>query len=205
MRAARSRNGVALATFFLGMGIGCDESLPPYKPVQNFTEASIGRQILPSGALDTVSTAYFVHQCANYCGTQLEVALKNIYEETLDGQRLVRVWVELDAVNTPFAFHRQFYTEITEPANINLALDPEETYEVVFGWDRRDDDGVLLDDLVDSTYFAVPEIALQGETPPMIFRLRGNIQIWRNVPPRATNEFMLKLIDFTDRCNVGCN
>jgi len=207
MRTIKQLKAAGFTTLLLFVALGCDESLPPYQPVQNFTEGIISRYTDVGGSADTVSTVFFIHQCPNYCATQLKVSLKNIYEETLEGERLVRVWLELDAVDTPFTFHRQFYTEITSPPSVDLTLDPGSAFDVVFSWNRRDDDGILLDGLVDATYFSLPDPSPRRVTPPMTFRLRANIQVWKNIPPRVANEFLLKLIDISDpnsRCNVGC-
>lgn len=192
-----------LVTGLLLLGSGCKESLPPYAPPENFTEGILSCSTDIGGSADTVSTIFIKHHCADYNATQIKVALKNIYEETLEGSFYMRAHVEIDGLDEKVPFHRELNSENTDLQNLKLTLDPGESYTAVLLWDRRDDDGHLIDTGIDTTYFAKPDTS-RRQSPPIAFRLRASIQVWKEVPPRATNEFILRLIFYTgDKCIEG--
>ena len=190
---AWTKSGV-LAIWLTLVCFGCEEKLPLYEQPQQFVKASLSRDGEPNGTADTLSTVRVLHHCGEYSATYFKVGLKNLYDETLSGNRNLIVKIEIDGLDPRLPLHRELSRDFSGPGQI--IINPGQTYSITIPWDRRDEAGHLIDTGVDSTYFRVPsEVA--RESPPIKFRLRATIQVWKEVPPMPTNEFVLKLIFFT--------
>jgi hypothetical protein len=182
---------------------GCEEKLPTYAPPVNIAEGILGRNKEIDAGLDTTGTILIRHHCANYAATRLLVALKNTYEETLEGTRFVRVIVEIEGLDPLVPFYRRLYKELIGPVQTRIRLNPGEQYEVILPWDRRDQSGHLIDTGLDTTYFAVPDTTI-NMSPPILFRLRASIQVWEEVPAQTTNEFIIRMIFIKNQpCSEG--
>ena len=182
---------------------GCEEKFPIYAPPVNIAEGILGRNKALDEGLDTTGTILIRHHCADYSATRLLVALKNTYEETLEGTRFVRVIVEIEGLDPLVPFYRLLYRELIGPTQTIIRLNPGEQYEVILPWDRRDQNGRLVDTGLDTTYFAAPDTTINA-SPPILFRLRASIQVWQEVPAQTTNEFIIRMIFVKNQpCDEG--
>ena len=178
-----------IAYLFL-LHLGCKETLPTYTPPKVFTKAILSWY---SGVLfpDTIATTIVFHHCTDTSGTQIGVALKNIYTETLDGNQYIRVHVEIDGLDPLVPFHRELNQNDLIPQTQHITIDPGQTYILILPWNLRDDNGHLIDTGLDTTYLAQPGLP---QSPPIAFRLRATIQLWKEVSPQNTNEFTLQIV-----------